>query len=229
MPASKFTKTKLTVIALVEVLAFIVVMAAICHLTSGRWNYWQAWVFIAILVVAVLAILVYLIRNDPELLARRMQYREKETKQKKIVNISGILITIAFVLPGLDIRFGWSHVPAAVVVLAEIGILAAFALFFWTMRENTYLSRIVEVQSEQKVITSGPYSVVRHPMYVAVILMCIATPIALGSYWMVIPAILTIPIMTARILNEEKLLQENLVGYTEYMGKTRYRLIPGIW
>ena len=229
MPARILTKKELTVRAIAEVAAFVLVMTAIYRLTSGRWDYWQAWVFMAILVIPLFGFLAYLIKHDPELLSRRMQYKEKEKGQKWIVNISGILITLTFIVPGFDIRYGWSHVPVAVVIVAEIGVLAGYALFFFVMRENTYLSRIVEVESEQKVISTGPYAVVRHPMYVAVILMFLATPVALGSFWMLIPAVLTIPIMAARALNEEELLKRDLAGYPEYMQKTKFRLIPGIW
>jgi protein-S-isoprenylcysteine O-methyltransferase Ste14 len=158
-----------------------------------------------------------------------MKMKEKEREQKLIIKISYIPFFFAFLLPGFDKRFGWSDVPAAIVILADILVFISYCIFFLVLKENSYASRIVEVSPGQKVITSGPYAKVRHPMYSVVLSMYILSPLALGSYWAVIPIIFIIPVIVARIFNEEKVLTRDLNGYKEYTQKTRYRLIPGIW
>ena len=155
--------------------------------------------------------------------------REKETEQKLITKFSYVYFLLAFLLPGFDKRFEWSNVPVAVVIVADILVLLGYGMFFLVLRENRYASRIIEVEQEQKVISSGPYAIVRHPMYLGISLMYILSPLALGSYWAMIPAILIIPVIIARIRNEESVLARDLSGYQEYMQKTRYRLIPGMW
>jgi protein-S-isoprenylcysteine O-methyltransferase Ste14 len=177
----------------------------------------------------MLLVLIYLLKNDPGLLERRMKMREREAEQKLIVKLSYFHFLLAFLLPGFDKRFGWSNVPAGAVVIADILVLLGYGTFFLVLRENRYASRIIEVEQGQKVISSGPYAMVRHPMYLGLLLLYIFSPLALGSYWAMIPAILIIPIIVARIRNEESVLARDLGGYQEYMQKIRYRLIPGIW
>jgi protein-S-isoprenylcysteine O-methyltransferase Ste14 len=229
MTTPTMSKKELIRKVVIRALSFIVVMPLIYILTSGRIDYWQAWVYMAILFIPMIGVFFYLIKNDPALLERRMHYTEKVKEQQWIVSISSLLITPALLLPGLDIRFGWSHVSTAVVLLADIMVLLGYAIFIVVLRENTFLSRIVEVAENQKVISTGPYALVRHPMYLGAILMFAFTPLALGSYWLCIPGVLVVPTFIARILNEEKVLTSNLPGYTEYMQKTKFRLLPGIW
>ena len=174
-------------------------------------------------------VLIYLFKNDPGRLERRMKTREPETEQKLIVKLSVPLFLIAFLLPGFDQRFGWSDVPMGVVVMAEILVFLGYGMFFLVGRENRYASRVVEVEQEQKVISSGPYAIIRHPMYLGLLVMYIYSPLALGSYWAIIPAILIIPVIVVRLLNEENVLARDLKGYKEYMEKTPDRLLPGIW
>jgi protein-S-isoprenylcysteine O-methyltransferase Ste14 len=155
--------------------------------------------------------------------------REKEAQQKLIIKLSSLYFLIAFLLPGFDKRYGWSSVPATVVISADVIVLLGYAFFALVLKENQYASRIIEVEEQQKVITTGPYALVRHPMYLAVSVMYIFSPLALGSYWAMIPTLLLLILLVARIRNEERVLLRELKGYQEYTQQTRYRLIPGIW
>jgi protein-S-isoprenylcysteine O-methyltransferase Ste14 len=204
-------------------------LCAMFFLPAGTLAYWQAWVWLAVLFIPMVAVLVYLIRKDPALLERRMRTREPERVQSLLIKLSLLWFAVTFLLPGFDRRFGWSHVPLAVVIAADALVFAGYCIFIWVVRENTYASRVVEVERDQKVISSGPYSIVRHPMYFGVILMYVCTPLALGSYWALIPDLLIIPFIIARIRNEETVLQRDLAGYSQYMQTTRFRVIPGIW
>jgi protein-S-isoprenylcysteine O-methyltransferase Ste14 len=198
-------------------------------LPAGTFQYPEAWVFIGIIFIPMTLVLVYLLKNDTGLLARRMRLREKEAQQKRIVKLSYIPFVLAFLMPGFDKRFGWSHVPLGEVIVADVLVLLGYCLVFLVFRENRYASRIIEVEKGQTVIASGPYAVIRHPMYLGSLLMYVFSPLALGSYWAVLPGLLIIPVLVARILNEEKVLLRDLHGYQEYVQKTRYRLIPGVW
>jgi protein-S-isoprenylcysteine O-methyltransferase Ste14 len=171
----------------------------------------------------------YFLKRSPELLERRLRLKEKVSRQKIIMGLAYVYFVITFVTPGLDRRYAWSSVPAAVSIIADAFVLAAYLVIMVALKENKYASRIIEVEKGQEVITTGLYSVVRHPMYLGAMIMYILSPLALGSYWAMIPASLVIVILALRILNEEELLLKELSGYREYAKKTRYRLIPGIW
>ena len=158
-----------------------------------------------------------------------MRCKEKEAAQQLIIKILYPCALLIYLLPGFDRRFEWSDVPAQLVIAADIIVLLSYGFVFLVFKENSYASSIIEVEQEQKVITSGPYAIIRHPMHLGVLLMFLFTPMALGSYWAIVPAALIIPILAARILNEEKVLEGELKGYQEYMQMTKYRLIPGIW
>lgn len=198
-------------------------------LPAGTWKYWQGWMYLATLIAPMFVVFFYLLKNDPALLERRMRLREKESAQKKIIAVSYVYFLVAFVLPGLDVRYGWSQVPPLVSIVADVFVFAGYMIFVWVLRVNSFLSRIVEVAEDQKVISTGPYALVRHPMYVGVIVMYLASPVALGSYWALLPACLIIPLLAARILNEEEVLHRELAGYGEYTQKVKYRLLPGVW
>lgn len=212
-----------------RVLLAIPLLMMILFLPAGTWAYWEAWVYLVILLVPMSLVLIYLLRNNRELLERRMRMREKEAEQGTIVLISIIYYLLVFMLPGLDKRLGWSAAPLALVVAAQAIVLLSYGLVFLVFRENSYASRVVEVEQQQTVIDSGPYAVVRHPMYVGVILMFVFSPLALGSYWAMLPALLIVPLLMARIRSEEKVLVRDLPGYAEYMQQVKYRLIPGVW
>jgi len=226
MNADQSTLTKMVVSR--YVMAFVAI-AAIIFLPAWSLRYWQGWLYMAILFIPMLFVMVYMLRNAPDLLERRLRMRERETQQKKIIALSYIPFFAAYILPGFDVRLGWSNVPAWVSIAAALVVLAGYAIVFLVFRENQYASRVVEVEKEQSVISSGPYGVVRHPMYVGMILLYVFSPLVLGSYWAMIPALFILPVIVARILNEEKVLARDLNGYPEYMQKVRYRLIPGVW
>lgn len=210
-------------------LGALVAVLILFFLPAGTFAYWQAWLYIAVLFIPMLFVLYYLVKYDPGLLERRMRMREKQTEQKLIVKLSYIPFLLAFILPGFDQRFGWSHVPWGGILAADILVILGYGIIFLVFRENRYASRIIEVEKGQTVIQSGPYAVIRHPMYIGSILLYMISPLALGSYWAMIPAAGIIPVLVARIVNEEKILFKDLNGYPEYMQKVRYRLIPGIW
>lgn len=207
----------------------IAALGLLLFLPAGTVNYWHAWILMGILFVPCIFILVYLLRRDPELLERRMRFKEKEAKEKTIIKISQILFLIGILIPGLDYRFGWSQIPVWLVITADVIIFLGYMLVFLVFRENTYTSRIIEVEKEQKVISTGPYSIVRHPMYAGVVPMYIFFPIALGSYYALFLFVPAIAVIVFRIFDEEKVLLKGLKGYKQYCKKVRYRLIPGIW
>jgi protein-S-isoprenylcysteine O-methyltransferase Ste14 len=229
MTNNQSSRGELIRIVLVRFLAAFFALLAMFFLPAGTFVYWEAWVYLAILFLPMSLVLIYLLKNDPELLARRMKMREREAKQKLIVKLSYIPFILAFLLPGFDRRFGWSNVPVGVIVIANILVLLGYGIVFWVFRENRYASRIIEVEPKQTVIRSGLYALIRHPMYLGSLLLYIFSPLALGSYWAMIPAILIIPFIVARILNEESVLARDLKGYHEYLQQIHYRLIPGIW
>lgn len=229
MSNSQSSQSELVRMVFARFLGAILVLSVVFFLPAGTFAYWEAWVYLAILFIPMFFVVIYLLKNDRELLARRMKVREREAEQKLIIKLSYIPFLLAFLLPGFDKRFGWSNVPVGVVVLADILVFLGYGIVFLVFRENRYASRIIEVEQEQTVISSGPYAIVRHPMYLGSLLLYILSPLALGSYWAVIPAVLIVPIIVARIRNEESVLARDLNGYQEYMQKTRYRLIPGIW
>lgn len=205
------------------------VLAAMLFLPAGTLRYWQAWAFLAVLLVPMFAVVAYFLRKDPEVLERRMRMKEKEPAQKAIILCSYPFFLAAYLLPGLDRRWGWSAVPTWLVVAADAVILAAYLLFARVMRENRFLSRIIEVDRGQQIIRTGPYAVIRHPMYAAVIPLYLAGPLALGSFWALIPAAAIPVVIILRILDEEQVLCRDLEGYGEYRRQVRWRLVPGVW
>lgn len=204
-------------------------VGALFFIPAGTFNYWQAWLYLSILGFLTAIAGIYLFLRDPDALRRRLLRREKDSSQKKIIKISGLFLIAAYILPGLDKRWGWSGVPVWVVIFSDSLTILAYLLFLMVMRENTYGSRIITVENGQTVIRTGPYAVVRHPMYVAMLIIYLAEPLALGSYWAILPALAMIPVMIARIKNEEMTLKQNLTGYTEYCDEVKFRLLPGIW
>ena len=223
------TRATLTRLVLMRYFEAFLALSVMFFLTAGTFAYWEAWLYLAILFIPMAFVMVYLIKYDPELLERRMRFREKETTQKRIISLSWLWFFLAFLLPGLDHRFGWSQVPVVVVLVAALLVLVGYGMVIWVFRENRYASRVIEVAQEQQVIDSGPYRFVRHPMYAGSIVLYVFSPLALGSWWAMIPALPIIPILVMRILNEEEILLRDLPGYADYRSKVRYRLIPGVW
>lgn len=214
---------------IVKVISGVLILPAIFFLTAGTFNYWQAWLYLAVILLPAAFILAYFAKTDPAFLQRRMQFKEPEVEQKKIVGLSAIPLILQFVLPGLDVRFGWSRLPALVIYISAVVSLIGYLIVILTFMKNRFASRVIVVEEGQKVITTGPYKVVRHPMYLGTILLYLSSPLVLGSYWAVIPALFMIPVLVYRIINEEEILKRDLPGYVEYTEKTRYRLIPGLW
>jgi len=212
-----------------RVAGFFIVIALLFFLPAGTWNYWQAWMWLATIILLMLMTLGYLLKYDPALLERRMRMRERRGGQQKIILVSGIFLVLSFILPGFDIRYGWSNMPAWFAILSNVIVIVGYLMVVWVFKTNTYTSRIVEVEAGQKVITTGPYAIVRHPMYVGAFLTYAITPLALGSYWAFIPGVMILPVLIFRILDEEKLLLRDLPGYQEYTQKVKYRLLPGVW
>jgi protein-S-isoprenylcysteine O-methyltransferase Ste14 len=212
-----------------RLLAAVLLLAAMFFLTAGTIRYWEAWAFMVVLLVPASLYATHLLRHNPALLERRLKTREKEPQQKKIVAISIVALLATFLLPGLDKRLALSSVPIWLVIAADVVILLGYLLFVLTLNENEYAARTVEVEHGQRVITSGPYSVVRHPMYLGAALIYAAAPLALGSYWALIPAAVFPALLVARILNEEQVLLRDLDGYADYCKTVRRRLLPGIW
>ncbi|HEY3313045.1 MAG TPA: isoprenylcysteine carboxylmethyltransferase family protein [Anaerolineales bacterium] len=229
MENTQFSQPQLIKLVASRLLIGIPVLLLILFLPAGTFAFWEAWVYLAILLIPMTMVMFYFLKKAPELLARRMKLKEKEVEQKLIIKLSFIPFTLAFILPGIDRRFGWSDVPVTLVAVADLLVLIGYTMFFLVLKENQFASRVIEVEKGQKVIQSGPYQMVRHPMYLGAILMYISSPLALGSYWAIIPALFILPIFIARIINEESVLTKELKGYSEYKLKTRYRLIPGIW
>lgn len=205
------------------------VLGLMTLLPAGTFNYWQVYLYIAVLVVPMVFVLFYFLKNNPRFLERRTRTKEKEKQQKRIQLIFTFFFFLVFIVCGFDKRYGWSDIPLSIVILADIFVLLGYILVFFVFKQNSYASRVVEVEQNQKVVSTGLYSYVRHPMYIGILIMYIPTPIALGSYWGLIPMV-TIPLaLILRILNEEKVLCKELPGYKEYCQKTRYRLIPFVW
>lgn len=205
------------------------VMMAFLFLPAGTFAYWEAWTYLAVVFTPLVFAAFWLLKNSPDLLSRRMALRERERVQVRIVSAAGMAMIAAFVLPGFDHRWGWSQVPVPLVVFADAIVLASYLLVFRVQQVNAYASRIVQVEQDQQVIDTGPYAIVRHPMYLGMLGFMLATPLALGSFWAVIPALGMIPALMARILAEEELLRRDLPGYRAYTERVHHRLVPGIW
>ena len=207
-------------------------LAAVLFGAAGTRHFWQAWAYLGVYFVTMEATNVYLIRVDPALLVRRLK-RGEGGETEGVQRVFQALVVPLFLgmlaVAALDHRFGWSAVPTAVAVVGQALAAASYVLVFFVFRENTFASSVVEVDTGQTVVATGPYRVVRHPMYTGVVLGALATPVALGSTWAEVFFVPIVGILVMRILAEERFLRERLGGYTEYTGKTRYRLVPGAW
>jgi len=218
--------------SVLSVFVLTAITAAIVFAGAGTLDYWQAWLYFIIFIILSLLITIYLIKNDPELLERRMRggpTAEGRPAQRIIM----IFMTLAFigllVVPGFDRRFGWSRVPDFVVIVGDILTIIGFYFIFRVYRENSFTSATIEIAANQRVIDTGPYSLVRHPMYSSALLYLAGTPLALGSYWGLLPIAVVIPCLIWRLFDEENMLTRELAGYGEYMTRVKYRLLPGLW
>lgn len=211
----------------------IIVISGLCLFGPARaLNFWQAWVYLIVFYGSVAMITIYLWKKDPELLERRVETgpgAEKEKTQKIIQLFLLILFCAILIIPSFDHRFGWSDVPIYIVIAGDILIALGYFLIFLVFRENPFAAATIQVSADQKVITTGPYSIVRHPMYTGGLIMFSGTPLALGSWWGLLILVPIVLVIIWRLLEEEKFLSENLPGYKEYCQKVRYRLIPLLW
>jgi len=207
----------------------VIVMGILLFLPAGSFRYWQGWLLMGILFVPMFAAGLVMMGKNPELLRKRLNAKEKEAEQRTVVKLSGLLFLIAFVVAGLNWRFGWWILPNWAVWAAAGLFLGAYLLYAEVLRENTYLSRTIEVQENQKVIDTGLYGIVRHPMYMATTILFLAMPLVLASPISFIVMSGYIPVIAKRIKNEEKVLEEGLDGYAEYKEKVKYRILPLIW
>jgi len=205
------------------------VFGAMLFLPAGSLKFWQGWAYMVIWLVPTIGVFLYLYKHDPQLVERRMRRKETVREQKIIVKFLYLAVAAIYLLPGFDHRFGWSHAPVWLTVLAQACILSGYLMIYWVMKVNSFAAATIQVEPGQKVISTGPYRIVRHPMYLGVAVMFLFTPLALGSY-MTMPAfVLLILAIIFRLLNEEKVLGQELPGYAEYCLHTRFRLVPFVW
>lgn len=213
-------------------LLVLICMGALLFIAAGTLNYWQAWVFLVMFGVAGLVIVVYLAQKDPKLLERRLSggpTAEQRTSEKILMSILSLGFIALLVLPALDHRFGWSSIPPFVTIAAYVLFVLGWVIIFFVFKENSFTASTIQIADDQKVVSSGPYALVRHPMYVGSFLYILTMPIVLGSWWGLVVFLLMTPFGLQRIFDEEKLLKESLPGYTEYTQKVRYRIIPRVW
>ena len=207
----------------------ILLVGALIFLPAGSWHFWQGWLLMGILFIPMFVAGLVMLGKSPDLLKSRLNAKEKRTRQDVVVKLSGLMFIVGFVVAGLGVRFGWYILPPWVSVAAAAVFLLGYGLYAEVLRENAYLSRTIQVQEGQRVVSTGLYGVVRHPMYAATLLLFLSMPLILGSlYALAIFAAYPV-IIAARIRDEEALLEDQLEGYAEYREKVRWRLIPFIW
>ena len=220
---------KLFVEAIVKVSLGTVLLGALIFGPAGTFDYWQGWLLMIVLFVPMLIAGFVMMAKSPDLLRKRLSAKEKEDTQKAVVAISGLMFIVGFVLSGLGVRFGWYMLPDWVVIVGAVLFLLSYVLYAEVMRENAYLSRTIEVQENQKVVSTGLYGIVRHPMYMATIVLFLSMPLVLGSLYAFIVFLIYPFVIAARIKNEEEVLEKGLEGYTEYKQKVKYKILPFIW
>lgn len=215
--------------ALIKLVSGLLLICILIFLPAGSFSFWQGWLFIGILFIPMLIAGVILMRKNPDLLRKRLDAKEKESEQRTVVAMSGFLFLAAFIIAGLNWRFGWWLIPDWAVWVAAGMFLCSYVLYAEVLRENTYLSRTIEVQKGQKVIDTGLYGIVRHPMYMATIILFLSMQLVLASPISFFIMLGYIPVIAKRINNEEHVLEEGLDGYKEYKEKVKNKVIPGIW
>lgn len=218
--------------AWLSLVGLAVVMGLLLFIPAGTIHYWQAWVYLSIFMGASLLTTLYLMKKEPALLKRRMRggpTAEKQRTQKLIMLCTSIGFIALLVVPAFDHRFRWSTMPLYGVIVGDFLVAIGFYFIFLVYKENTFTSATIEIAEGQKVISTGPYAIVRHPMYASALLYLAGTPLALGSFWGLLALLAMMPFLIWRLYDEERFLAENLSGYTEYKKKVRYRLVPRIW
>ena len=220
---------KLFATALTKFAAGVVVIGLLLFLPAGTIFWWQGWLFMGVLFVPMFVAGLVMMAKAPDLLRKRLSAKEDEGEQRTVLALSALMFVAAFVVAGLGFRFGWPQLPAWASWVGAVLFLAAYALYAEVMRENAYLSRTIEVQGGQRVVDTGLYGIVRHPMYSATLLLFLSMPIVLGSPFSFVIMLAYLPIIAKRIRNEEKVLADGLEGYAEYLTRVKWRLIPHVW
>ena len=220
---------KLFIQAITKFIVGFIIIALLLFIPAGTLNYWNAWIFICILFVPMFIVGIILMIKSPDLLRKRLNSKEKESEQGILLMVCGVMFICGFVVSGLNYRFEWIILPKMIVFIATSIFLFGYLLYAEVLRENMYLSRIIEIQENQKVIDTGLYSIIRHPMYLSTILLFLSIPLVLGSLFSFLIFMIYPFIIAKRIKNEEKVLEQGLKGYLEYKEKVRYRVIPFIW
>ena len=215
--------------ALIKFITGLLIVGLLPFVTAGSFSYRQAWLLIGILFIPMFIAGLVMMKKSPDLLRKRLNVKEEQNEQKKVILLSGLMFLAAFIVAGLNFRFRWIILPDWVSYASAAVFLIAYALYAEVLRENAYLSRTVEVQEDQKVIDTGLYGIVRHPMYMSTLLLFLSMPVVLGSVISFGIILLYIPIINKRIRNEEQVLEEGLDGYTDYEKRVRYRVIPFVW
>jgi len=223
------SKGRLAANVIWQLLLMVAVMGVLLFLPAGTWRFWPGWAFLGVFFAASLGLSLYFVVYQPDLIARRMRSREPERGQQIGQGILMVLFFGGMVLSGLDHRYGWSHLPAALVLIGDAGILAGFLFIFRVFQENRFAGSTVEAEAGQPVISSGLYAVVRHPMYLGAVPLFLGMPFALASYWAIPLYLFFFPMLVLRIRTEEAVLRRDLPGYEEYTHQVRWRLIPGVW
>lgn len=221
--------TKLFFQALAKFFLGLVLVGALLFVPAGTMAYWQAWLFLGILFVPMFVAGIVLMFCNPELLRKRLDAKEEQNEQKWVVALSGLMFLAMFVVAGLNRRFMWWMLPDWVVYVATALFLLGYVLYAEVLRENVWLSRTIEVQEHQKVVDTGLYGVVRHPMYAATLVLFLAMPLVLASLWSFLIMLFYIPVIAKRIRNEEVVLEQGLEGYKEYKQRVKYKVIPFVW
>ena len=224
--------SNLLVKSVVSLVALLACMAAFVLVPAWTIDYWQAWAFLAVYGASGAVMLGYLVVRDPKLAERRMSggpTAETRTSQRIIMTIASLGWVSMLVVPGFDHRLGWSSVPGYLSIAADVLVVIGMAIVLRVFKENTFTSSTIEVEEDHRVVSTGPYAIVRHPMYSGFLLNVVAMPIALGSWWGLLPLVAVSPVMVWRILDEEGLLTKGLMGYAEYSQQVTYRLVPHVW
>ena len=220
---------KLIFNALTKYIFGLLLVGVLLFLPAGSFGYMNGWLFVGLLFLPMLLLGVVLLIRSPQLLEKRLNANETEKTQKRVVAVAGLLFILGFVVAGLDFRFGWSRIPFWVVAAASVVMLVSYGLYAEVMRENAYLSRTIEVQDDQKIVDTGLYGIVRHPMYAVTVWLFLSIPVVLGSWWSFLCFLPYVAVIVVRIQNEEKVLETGLCGYSEYKKRVKYRLLPLIW
>lgn len=215
--------------AIVKFILGVLVIGLLLFIPANTINYWNGWLLMGLLFIPMFIAGIILMVKNPELLKKRLNAKETENEQKKVIAFSGIMFVVGFIIAGLNYRYSWIIIPKVVVIISSVLFILAYILYAEVLRENTYLSRTIEVQQNQKVIDTGLYGIVRHPMYFATILLFLSMPLILGSIFSFVIFLMYPFIIAKRIRNEEKVLEKDLVGYSEYKNKVKYKIIPFVW